>query len=53
MSLRLGRGDLMLSVPVRIHGEFFQAPPLPPPDMPLNQGDLAKVLVFAGYAVRF
>jgi hypothetical protein len=52
VSLRLGRGDLMLSMPVRIHGEFFRGPPLPPPDEPLDAGDLAKVLVFAGYAVR-
>lgn len=53
VSLHVGRGAFTVSVPVRIHGEFFRGAPLPPPDQPLDAGDLANALVFASYARRF
>jgi hypothetical protein len=52
LSLSVGGNDFTLSVPVRVHGEFFKGVPLPAPDVQSNQGDLAKVLVFVGYARR-
>jgi len=52
VSVRVGPGDFTLSVPVRIHGEFFHPVPLPTGNTELDSGDLANLLVFAGYAWR-
>ncbi|MFI5280575.1 MAG: hypothetical protein ACHQU1_08775, partial [Gemmatimonadales bacterium] len=58
LSIASGRNSLTLSVPIRLHGVFVpntldQAGPLPPGEFPGYQGDLAKYLVFLGYARRF
>ncbi len=50
LSWSTGQNDFTLSVPVRVHGEFFPGPPLP--DFQSNQGDLAKRLIFLGYTRR-
>ena len=50
LSWSIGQNDFTLSVPVRVHGEFFRGQPLP--DGQSDRGDLAKRLIFLGYTRR-
>ncbi len=50
LSLSIGANDFTLSVPVRIHGEFYPGVPLPAPNVQSDRGDLAKILLYLGYS---
>jgi hypothetical protein len=50
LSLSIGQNDFTLSVPIRVHGEFYRGQPLP--DGQSDRGDLAKRLIFLGYTRR-
>lgn len=50
LSLSIGQNDFTLSVPIRVHGEFYRGQPLP--DGQSDRGDLAKRLIFLGYIRR-
>jgi hypothetical protein len=50
LSLSLGQSDFTLSVPVRVHGEFYRGQFLP--DGQSDRGDLAKRLIFVSYTRR-
>jgi hypothetical protein len=52
LSLSIGGNDFTLSVPIRVHGEFYRGQPLPAPDVQSDRGDLAKTLIFVGYTRR-
>jgi len=53
LALSIGPSDFTLSVPIRVHGQFFQGTPLPAPNRQSDRGDLAKTVVFVGYYRRF
>jgi hypothetical protein len=50
LSWSIGQNDFTLSVPIRVHGEFYRGQPLP--DGQSDRGDLAKRLIFLGYIRR-
>jgi hypothetical protein len=50
LSLSIGQNDFTLSVPIRVHGEFYRGKLLP--DGQSDRGDLAKRLIFLGYTRR-
>ena len=50
LSMSIGQNDFTLSVPIRVHGEFYRGQLLP--DGQSDRGDLAKKLIFVGYTRR-
>lgn len=50
VSISLGQNDFTLSVPVRVHGEFYRGQPIP--EGQSDRGDLAKRLIFVSYTRR-
>ncbi len=50
LSLSIGQNDFTVSVPIRVHGEFYRGQVIP--EGQSFQGDLAKRLIFLGYTRR-
>ncbi len=53
LALSIGANDFTLSVPIRVHGQFYRGTPLPAPNVQSDRGDLAKAVLFLGYYRRF
>jgi hypothetical protein len=52
LSLSIGANSFTLSLPIRVHGEFYNGTPLPAPNAQSDRGDLAKTVLYVGYYRR-